>query len=301
VAAPAAAEVPVLAYLVVGLLAMVAWAVCLGLHGVWIHTFGALFHKLGGIKISAGPIGSAHPLGFLDDAANSVANALLSGAQKSQHTMGYFFHGVAVIQGWVARELVGLATDTLHWMQWMQRVVLPKALRILPTVLFPWTKIVRFIAQEIAKELPRFKRITNVNVKLDRATLKRLVALAVAAAVGTAIPGLHLPRRVKQLEQDWNNIKARLRKLERAAGATGAVALFTAALAKLGLKWLRCKNVTKAGKAVCSSDASWLTSLLGDALVIASVISVVEFAKELQAIEGEAVKILGVGIREFPG
>jgi hypothetical protein len=67
------------------------------------------------------------------------------------------------------------------------------------------------------------------------------------------------------------------------------------------LKWLRCKNVTKAGKAVCSSDASWLTSLLGDALVIASVISVVEFAKELQAIEGEAVKILGVGIREFPG
>jgi hypothetical protein len=280
---------------------MVAWAVCLGLHGVWIHTFGALFHKLGGIKISAGPIGSAHPLGFLDDAANSVANALLSGAQKSQHTMGYFFHGVAVIQGWVARELVGLATDTLHWMQWFQRVELPKLIHVGTKILFPWPTIVRFIRREIAAELPHIGRITHVTVKLDRATLKRLVAAAVAAAVGTAIPGFHIPHRVGQLERDWSGIKRRLRKLERAAGATGAVALFTAALAKLGLKWLRCKNVTKAGKAVCSADSSWLTSLLGDALVIASVISVVEFAKELQAIEGEAVKILGIGIREFPG
>jgi hypothetical protein len=280
---------------------MVAWAICLGLHGVWIHTFGALFHRLGGIKISAGPIGSAHPLGFLDDAANSVANTLLAGAQKSQHTMGYFFHGVAVIQGWVARELVGLATDTLHWMQWMQRVVLPKALHVLPTVLFPWAKIARFVAKEIAAELPHIKRITDVTVKVDRTTLKRMVAAAIAAAVGTAIPGFHIPHRVGQLERDWSGIKRRLRKLERAAGATGAVALFVAALAKLGLKWLRCKNVTKAGKAVCSADTQWLTSLLGDALVIASVISVVEFAKGLQAIEDEAVKILHQGIREFPG
>jgi hypothetical protein len=280
---------------------MVAWAVCLGLHGVWVHTFGALFHKLGGIKISAGPIGSAHPLGFLDDAANSVANALLAGAQKSQHTMGYFFHGVAVIQGWVARELVGLATDTLHWMQWFQRVELPKLIHVGTKILFPWPTIVRFIRREIAAEIPHVGRIAHsITHTIEVHTITRVLK---ATAGAIPFPGwvIHLPKRVGQLERDWSGIKARLRRLERAAGATGAVALFVAALAKLGLKWLRCKNVTKAGKAVCSSDAQWLTSLLGDALVIASVISVVEFAKELQVIEGEAVKILGVGIREFPG
>jgi hypothetical protein len=299
VAAPAAAEVPVLAYLVVGLLAMVAWAVCLGLHGVWIHTFGALFHKLGGIKISAGPLGSAHPLGFLDDAANSVANALLAGATKSQHTMGYFFHGVAVIQGWVARELVGLATDTLHWMQWMQRVALPQLGHVLGKVTFPWPTIYKFIRKEIAGERSHTKRVTDVTVKVDRTTLKRIVTAAVAAAIGAALPGVHIFPRLRKIENDLTSLWKSRRRLLALLTATGSLALVARAFKKAGLDCLLGKNGRKIGKTLCRFDTDLLDILMAGGVAVVG-ISVVTFAKDLQAIEDDVLGAISKIVSEFP-
>jgi hypothetical protein len=293
-------EIPVLELGIAGLAWGVAFVVAYGLWGAWTSTFGAIFNAIGGVAIPLGVFGKRHPLGFIKDESNKLANTLKHAADASQHNMGYFFHAAGTLIGWQARELAGLAADTLHWAQWMQRVALPKAGHIIGKVTFPWPTIYKFIRKEIEAELPYIERLAHSIAHTIGNEIHGKHAKATSGAIPYPPWVIRLPKRVGQLERDWSGIKARLRKLERAAGATGAVALFTAALAKLGLKWLRCKNVTKAGKAVCSADTQWLTSLLGDALVIASVISVVEFAKELQTIEGEALEICHRLIREFP-
>jgi hypothetical protein len=165
---------------------------------------------------------------------------------------------------------------------------------------FPPALLARLIK---AHALPAIRQAGRVIVHEVTHTVTRTVTRIVGATAGAlALPGyvIHLPGRVGRLERDWSGLKARLRRLEHAAGATGAVALFVAALSRLGLHWLRCRNVSKVGRAVCGTDTGLLTSLLGDALLIASAVSVVEFARELLAIEDEALVIAHRIIREFP-
>jgi hypothetical protein len=61
----------------------------------------------------------------------------------------------------------------------------------------------------------------------------------------------------------------------------GAVAL---ALSRLGLRWLRCPAVGKAGQTVCHMDAGLLESLLADTLLIVGSLSLVTFAEEMQGV-----------------
>jgi hypothetical protein len=299
-AAAGAAEVPVLAYLAIGLLAMLAWLVSRGLHSVWVHTFGVVFNAIGGVKIPTSPFSSVHPFGFVEDASNSVANAFLAIARKSEHTMGYFFHGAAVIQGWAARELLGLARDTLAWATWLQHAHLPRWVKALVYAAVPPLLIIRLVKAAIAANLPHLGRV--VVTRVEHTVVTHVTRIIHATAGAVAIPGwaIRLPGRVGHLEHDLASVRARLRSLEKYAGATGAVALFAAAIAKLGLRWIRCRNVTRAGKAICATDTSLLDSLLGDALLIVSAVSVVEFAKELLALEDEALTVASHIIREFP-
>jgi hypothetical protein len=78
----------------------------------------------------------------------------------------------------------------------------------------------------------------------------------------------------------------------------GAVAF---ALARLGAGWVRCSNWRRIGRQVCATDPSLIDDLLGDLLVLAGIFSVVEFVRDAQAIEGEALDALRLVIREFPG
>lgn len=279
----------------VGLLAALMFVVFVGLHGAWTYTFGWLFDKIGGVSILG-----AHPLGFVKDASDSLSNALLTGATKSEHLMGYLFHWAGVIQGWMARELVGLAADVYSWATWLQRSHLPKWVKALIYSLLP-----PLILPALIKALRHVKyghiitRLRTIEHTITH-TVTRVVTKVVGA--GVALPGwvIRLPHRVRDLERDRASIWKRLRGLEKYAGAAGAVALFTAALARLGLKWIRCRNVTRVGKRVCSMDNDLLTSLLGDAVLVLGTVSVVEFARDMLAFEKEAVGIIGGIVREWP-
>lgn len=297
-AAPAAAS---LSYVAVGLLAFVAFVVCLGLRAAWEHTFHILFQGIADAHIPIRFVSDVHPFRFVGTLDRTVLNALGTAAKKSEHTMGYFFHGAAVLLGWTAREVRDLSAAVLHWATWIENAHLPKWTKAMIYAAFPPALLARLIRAAIHANLPHIIR-TTVTHSIHTVT-HTVVRIAHATTGAVAIPGwvIHLPRRVRTLERDRAHLWRRLRALERYAGAAGAVALFTAALARLGLKWIRCRNVTKAGRAVCRTDASLLESLLGDTLAIVGVISVVEFANGLLAIEDEAVKILGAGIREFPG
>lgn len=127
------------------------------------------------------------------------------------------------------------------------------------------------------------------------ASVYHKIAHAAAVAGGIAEPWIWTPR----LRRTERKLTGQITKLWPLLGVAGAVGLLARAF-RLSKTCVADGNLGRAARQWCASDSSLIESLLGDLIAIASVISVVEFAKELQAIEGDAVKILAAGIREFP-
>lgn len=296
--APAAPAVPALAYLVVGLLLMLAWAVQRGLLAIWIHTFGAILLRLADlltIDVSFVHIHLGGPLLRLND---TVRNGLVAGASKAEHGAGYFFHGCAVIVRWMAGEIEDLAGETYAWAEWFQKAHLPRLLKAAIYAAFPPLLIARLVKAAIHAHLPHIGR--TVIYKAAPAAKAAVTKVIHATSGAVAIPGwvIRLPGRVGHIERDLSGLRKRLKSVEKIAGATAAVALFTAALAKLGLHWLRCRNVTKTGKRVCALDSGLLDALLIGTTLIVGTISLREFAREVEAVTEEAAGLVRGFIRE---
>ncbi len=165
----------------------------------------------------------------------------------------------------------------------------------------------------VTKVLPKIERTV---VKLPRLS-KALAAALVSAAVAKWIhPYLSMLRWLRShfhaLTKAINhalplptvpsipNLWKRVRALEKKLAVPVGLGIVAAALARLGLGWIRCNKVRKAGRSICGIDDSLLDELLLGTTAIFGVLSVVEFAKGLQAIEGEAVDLMGKLVREWP-
>jgi hypothetical protein len=97
-----------------------------------------------------------------------------------------------------------------------------------------------------------------------------------------------LPRiRAKDHAQDksLSNHRTRIGRLEKILTVTGIAALVWAVLVKWGLQWLRCRNVTKVGRAICRMSPSLLNDLLGLSLALLAVTDPVVIGEA--AIKGE--------------
>lgn len=115
-----------------------------------------------------------------------------------------------------------------------------------------------------------------------------------------AVPGL--APRIGDLERLGGWLKGEVNRTKKLLGIGAFLILLAKALEKMGLQSMRCSKTKRFTRALCGMNDSWLTSLLQDALLIVSVVSAVEFAKELQAIEAEVVKGLRFGVKELkPG
>jgi hypothetical protein len=98
--------------------------------------------------------------------------------------------------------------------------------------------------------------------------------------------------RVGQLERDLTHPSTRwLRRIAEAMWLTTLLGLMLRTLARR-FPWLFCRQVKGVGNRVCSLDSGLFQSLLADTLIISGSISLVAFAKELQAIEGEAAQLI---------
>lgn len=296
--APAAPAVPALAYLVVGLLALLAWAIQRGLLAVWVHTFGRMLQALANLlKYDRGIIhlDFGGPIRALDD---TVRNALVNGAKKAEHLAGYFFHGCAVIARWMAREIEQTANDVADWAEWFQHAHLPKWVKALVYATFPPALIARLVQAAIHANLPHVGRA--VTTKVEHVVTHTVTRIVRASSGAVAIPGwvIRLPSRVGDVEHDLSGLKRRVKSLEKYAGATAAVALFTAALAKLGLKWIRCRNTKKAGKRLCGLDGGLLDALLLGTTLIVGTISLRDFAREVEGVTEEVSGLIHGFIRD---
>lgn len=119
-------------------------------------------------------------------------------------------------------------------------------------------------------------------------------------AIDVAIPRElgRIGHRVRDLEHDLTHPGTRW--LRRIAGAMWVATLAGLMIRTLARRfpWLFCRQVKGVGRRICGLDAGLLGSLLTDTLIIGGTISIVAFAEELQAIEGEAVSLIRGFIRE---
>jgi hypothetical protein len=127
---------------------------------------------------------------------------------------------------------------------------------------------------------------------------KAAILGAAEAAIAIPIPGGIAWRNPLAALRRAHN--ARLRRLEKLV-AVGGIAAILSQILGVSTRCLRGGgNVGKAARRICGLDTSLFNSFLLDLVAILSVVSVVEFANDLRAVEDEALAVMGRLVREWP-
>lgn len=202
--------------------------------------------------------------------AEAIETALAAVVAFFEAPVAQFWYQLAEIPKQTAQALASFATATAHRLAWIENVYVPRYVRL---------------------------ALLGVTGPLTVA-LAGLHALR-AVAIPELRHGLDWTRgRVGRLEREAGRTATRLRRVEAYLSAAGAVVLVATALGRLGLKWIRCRNVAKAGRRVCGMDFDYLDALLAGSLLVVGSVSIVDFAHELQDAEGEVVRAIRGLVRE---
>jgi hypothetical protein len=266
------------------------------------------------------PFGHFHPLGFAADALikldHGIMHTLGRGIEDMQAAWNAAASYTATAVEWVGREIASLSHDTAQAVEGLATFKVPKwvlnrlgaglaaiavlkaevstleheALHHIANVTNVFPQKVRVVYRAIAK--PAISAVPKAISKLDWIT--PAIALPDISAVPKAIPGIKALEREVGATAEW--VKANARKLTVA----GIVGLTVAALGRLGLGWLRCRNVSKVGKGVCGMNPLDLAALLAGSIGIASSISVVSLAEECQTFATAVNTAMEVFVKELP-
>jgi hypothetical protein len=104
--------------------------------------------------------------------------------------------------------------------------------------------------------------------------------------------------RIRKLERGHARHETALRKLRKLLAPAAMAALMIATFARLGLNFLRCKNVKRAGRGVCSMDPATLEDLLLATMTVVGSVSLLELARECQDGMGIATSAIRGFVRE---
>lgn len=285
---------------------------------VIVAFFGALIFAVMGRQVSEGIVS------WLKDAGRVAAFLAGPVGVISVKLTRWITHNVGKVFGDLERLTVTwfsaiyqyfdlVITNALEWplwvwklQRWLLFVEIPHLVKSIP-------HYATSVTHTIVKRLQPIERTIVKLPKLTKAQAKALIGAAVATYIHPYLNDLRWLRahfhaltvaipRALPIPQvpTFPNIWKRIRALEHKLAKPVAVAAVVAAIARLGLGWIRCNKVRKVGRQLCGFDDSLLDALILDAIAIFSVISVVEFAKELRAVEDEAVNIMGRLVREWP-
>ena len=308
-----------LADLLLALGAFLLWIVCLGLLWGWDYTFGNMLRTVASVldfRVLRIHVNLGGPLLALDHAMRVV---LSKGVSTSDHAMGLFFHWAGVMLAWMANFAMATAKDTLRLAEWLTNIHIPNAAKWAARVAFPLAWLTKLIAQQIAKALPKIGHIAKYTVtktvavveKIPRALERRLTKaekkiVALAAAIAGIAGTLPIPHSYPKPGAIWRGLTRRTARLERRLHrveglfAAGVMAAVIANVLGVTARCLRSGNVGKTARRICGMDPGLLESLLGDALLLAGTLSIVEFTKALEEIETVALDVLSAGIEEWP-
>jgi hypothetical protein len=148
----------------------------------------------------------------------------------------------------------------------------------------------------VTQVVTRIEKVITTKADVYVVRKVRAIAAQIAHTVEWDIPLLR--RRERALTDSVGRLWHRVKSRERALGLGAVTALFVAAIGRLGLGWIRCRNVGRVGRNVCGMNPGLLESLLADSLLIVGAISIVELARELQRITPDVVDGVRFAIRE---
>jgi hypothetical protein len=296
------AEVGGAAMLLIGIGVLSVYVVMFGLKHGYDYSLGSLLTKLAQLTGHIWAIGGS--LSKSIDAVNHWVEGRLAQALEATETIvAKWWHGMEWIIKATADTLATFGADVHATIEAIVHGTIPNAVHGVTGPLTQALAALRrtVVAQAVAIEhdLGRRARAIEDTLARDFGAAWRGIdhvrgSLAGSIAhLGTVIHGDIAGLR----DYAHRNLGRRVKALEgKLAAAAVAAAAITAVTTLFG--FLRCTNVQKAGKGLCRMDGSVLDSLLLDTLLIASALSVVEFAKELQAVEHEVVGLMLRGVRE---
>lgn len=319
-AAGAAPEVPVLAYLAIGLLALLSWIVLRGLTSAYRATFGWFLERLAEILPAKHWYFPVDLRGSVRGIDNAMLHTLSFAAAKSEHAAGYFFHGAAVIQEWGWRELRHLAHESEQTFTWLSRIHVPKLVKYAIPLVALTALVVRIVRAEIKRAIPQTAKVAHAAAHAATVPFtthvviphlgelqwihrhwKAIAAAAAAPAVGlgaAVLPNVHIFPRLRALERWEGYTRKRLRRLEALLGVTAFAGLMAKVLGLPNWRCLTRGNVGRTARALCGLPAHFLNDLLGllvDFFVIADICEVVGLLSDAFAlIEPELLGFVGV-------
>lgn len=284
------------------LLSLAAAFVLIGLRYGYSYSLGALLRTLAlALNVS---VLRTHPFGFLAGALlrldNEINHALGAGIIALQKDAAQWFAWGAQVQQAIGEAIQDVAESTAARFHSLSKATVPLLVGATLGPVWLAIKALQAAVKAHVTTLPAtVTKITHLTksypVTVQRVTgLPRLVKAAVAAALAGTAGAVTLPR-FGQIEADIAALKARLARASGVVTAASAVGVVAYALSKLGLGSQQCSNNKRLAKHLCGMDANRLESLLLDTLLIASSLSLVEFARELVPITEAAV----VPIRRF--
>ena len=208
------------------------------------------------------------------------------------HALGEIWHKTARMLEWAVDETVGAFERLEHvkvpqWAKWAAAAALPSAL---------FAKIVAAVVARIQPIIHKGTTVVTNTFPTKVVTIVRKMAAGAATLPGWVI---HIPRELRDIKSDIRGIRKSLRHPATFLGAAVMAGLIANVLG-VATRCVRRGNIGKTARRICGMDPSLLDSLLIDGLAILGAVSVVEFAKDLQAIEDEAISVLGAMIHEWP-
>lgn len=262
---------------------------------------------------------------FLPFAGRAIEPAILDLSKWISHTLGNVYirlakrpvswlAGMAQYVRFIADSTLYQPIKLLEAVRWLLATEIPHLIKGLPTAVTRLVHDASRIVSGLERDVGRLTAHLPGQVRtLIKAALIgaigpfllplrwllhswRQIAHAAAHAGSIALPWVEVPKLTRRA----NAQAKRLTRIEKLLGVAAASALVARAF-RISTTCVRDGNVGKLARRLCGLDSLLMDALLLDTVLIVGAISVVDFAEGLLAIEDEAVKILGVAIREFPG
>lgn len=297
---------------VLGLVLLASFCSYLAYRGAltgWQHTFGLILVGSDGNGGLAGLLryGTSvlhQHIGFdfggpIRAANTAIVNTLEARVADAEEAMAWTWHQMTQVWQATAEAVNWLSHETAATAEWLSKSRLPKwskyaVVPLLLPLLIP--KVIRAILPHLHAGV-----INTIHTVIH--TVTRVVVHTAVKAAAIAVPGvIGLPKvwsEIHGLTKRNLGLAKRLRQIEALLGAAAFAGLMANALG-LSLRCLRHGNIGRASRAICGLDEGLFASLLGDLTAILSVVSIVEFANDLRAVEDEALSIMGALVREWP-
>lgn len=256
------------------LLIILAACCLLALNKIWQQTFSVLLRGI------ANMIDSLNFTVFhvsLTPFVHSLANAFRYADKAVQRAIGaaitWVSHPFQVFIAYMAtvfekptEELANVVADVAHTIGSLRKTIIPAMI----AAKTHW--IIAHLQRLEAQGARVIHNTTQIVVHEAPRVIKPTVVRIVRTAVAVPLP------RIGRLEREGEALSSRLGSLIRRLSPAAIAALVVGALGSLGLGWVRCSRVKKAGKAVCGMDSDLLDSLLADATLIVGTVSLIELA-----------------------